>query len=409
MLIRNLKKLIGIDGFSREEYGYLCLYLVTFVPLIYKFISPFFIILGLANLTILINPIILICGLKILNYELRKNIRSSDIILYSFVCALLLLTTYLFPTNTTLFEHHYANFVFFTLSFYFIGLTINYSKHYRVISAVAKIGFWYNIYWQALIYWGIVETEHSYDDTAGEQMAQAYFLLFSSLVLFIDVFRKSRFTDFVYLVVSILLLLFMGTRGPVMILAVFIITYLILFHKFKSYNIQKKTLVVACLFVVIYFLEIILMGIIPIASALGFSTRVFDSVLDGRMTDMSESSGRDEFWNILKGAIEHDYGGIGYGWLGDRLLLPDGAYAHNFELEILVQFGIIIGGGILLLMLFLILKSYYKIKNTSSRAFWLVMLFVGLVTLQISATYVTHPLLFVMIGYFISINRSLSK
>ena len=151
------------------------------------------------------------------------------------------------------------------------------------------------------------------------------------------------------------------------------------------------------------------MAIIPIASSLGFSTRVFDSILDGRMMDISESSGRDDIWNILTKAIEDDFSGFGYGWLGDRLLLPDGIYSHNFELEILVQFGVIIGGGILLLLLVLLFKSYYQTKKSSSRKFWLLMLFVGLVELQLSKTYITHNLLFVMIGYYMSVKRQISR
>ena len=150
------------------------------------------------------------------------------------------------------------------------------------------------------------------------------------------------------------------------------------------------------------------MAIIPIATALGFSTRVFNSIVDGRMMDISESSGRDDLWNILTRAIENDYGGIGYGWLGDRLLL-NGTYSHNFGLEILVQFGTIIGGGILLLLLFIILKSYIYVRKSFARDFWLVMLFVGFVELQLSKTYVAHSLLFVMIGYYMSINRKISQ
>lgn len=409
MIIDKVKSILGISGFSKEEYGYLLIYLVAFVPLVYKFFSPFFILAGLGSFTIFINPVIMISGLLILKSKLGFYVRKSDIMTYFLVVVLLLLTPLLFPANQPFFEEYYADFVLFTLSFYFIGLTLDYSKRERIISAVAIIGFWYSVYWQTLIFLGFVETNYGYDGTAGEQMGQAYYLLFSVMVFFVNLVRRFSILNLVYFVASTLLLLFFGTRGPVLILGLFIAVYLIVFHKFKSVNVLKK-ISAAFLFVFFfYYLEIIVMAIVPLASALGFSTRVFDSILDNRMTNITESSDRDMIWGNLITAIQYDQGGIGYGWLGDRVLLTDIQYSHNFELEILTQFGVLIGGGLLLLMLILIIKSYININKSPSRDFWLIMLFVGFVELQLSNTYVSHPLFFVMIGYYMSITRKTSR
>ena len=409
MIIDKVKSIIGISGFSREECGYLLIYLVAFVPLVYKFFSPFFILAGLGSFTIFINPVIMISGLLILKSELGFYVRISDIALYFLVVVLLFLTPLLFPANQPFFDKYYTNFVLFTLPFYFIGLTLDYSKRERIISAVAKIGFWYSVYWQTLIFLGFVETNYGYDGTAGEQMGQAYYLLFPIMVFFVNLIRHFSILNLAYIAASTLLLLFFGTRGPVLILGLFIAVYLIVFHKFKSVNVLKK-ISAAFLFVFFfYFLEIIVMAIVPLASALGFSTRVFDSILDNRMTNMTDSSDRDMIWEKLITAIQYDQGGIGYGWLGDRVLLTDVQYSHNFELEILTQFGVFIGGGLLLLLLILMIKSYINIKNSPSRDFWLLMLFVGFVELQLSNTYVSHPLFFVMIGYYMSIARKKSR
>lgn len=409
MIIDKEQSILGLLHLTREEYGYLFIYVVAFVPLVYKFISPFFILAGLGELSIIINPALMIIGLLILKSKLRFFIRTIDIVMYVVVVGLLSLTPLLFPANKPFFDKSFANFVLFTLPFYFIGLTLDYSKRERVISFVAKIGFWFCVYWQILVFLGIVETEYSFDGTAGEQMAQAYYLLFSVLVFFINIIRRFSFVDLTYFVVSTLLLLFMGTRGPVLVLGLFITVYLFFFHKFNSFNFIKKAGVAVLFFFFIYYLEFIVMTIVPLALSLGFSTRVFDNILEGQMAEMASSSDRDLIWDKLITAIQNDYGGIGYGWLGDRVMLDNGIYSHNFELEILTQFGIFIGGFLLLTLSALIVLSYITIRNSPSRDFWLIMLFVGLVELQLSASYVNHPLFFTMLGCYVSIIRKKSK
>lgn len=405
MIIDKILQIIGIKDFSKEEYGYLLIYLVTFVPLIYKFISPFFILAGLNDFTILINPTIFITGLIIVRNRFINCIRPCDIILYFVTGLLLYINSFIYPANALLIEKHYIDFFIFVLSFYFVGLSIDYSKNKRVFSAVARIGIWFSVYWQCLIYFRIVEVDYSFDGSTGEQMGIAYHMLFCMYVIFVDFVKNVNFTNIFYFGISILMLSFMGTRGPIIIFAIFVVVYLLFFHRFNKFKYLKKAIILVTLITFIVFLDVIMMSIVPIAESLGFSTRVFNTVLEDRMVNLSDSSGRDEMWTLLIRAIQNNNGGIGYGWLGDRLLLGDGLYSHNFELEILIHFGSIIGGIMLFLLFLLILKSYFSIRHSQSRDFWLLMLFAGLIELQLSKTYVDHPHLFVMIGYFVSIKR----
>ena len=84
------------------------------------------------------------------------------------------------------------------------------------------------------------------------------------------------------------------------------------------------------------------------------------------MISLEESSGRDSIYEGMLEAIKNDTTGFGYGIGGDRLFSASNGYAHNFEIEILVQFGCIGGGILLLLLAILFLNTYYKSKKTSS-------------------------------------------
>lgn len=54
----------GLRSISRAEKGRILLYLVAFVPMIYKLISPFFIIIGMASYTVGIIPAMVILGIS---------------------------------------------------------------------------------------------------------------------------------------------------------------------------------------------------------------------------------------------------------------------------------------------------------------------------------------------------------
>ena len=129
----------------------------------------------------------------------------------------------------------------------------------------------------------------------------------------------------------------------------------------------------------------------------------------GQMADMESASNRDIFYDAVWKAINNDPSGFGYGWGGDRLHTPTGGYAHNLELELLCQFGYI-GGSLLLLVLFVIvLRSLVKAIKSNTVSFWYAMLCGGVLSLQLSDTYITNNLFFVFVGYVVMISRQKHK
>lgn len=400
-----LLKLIGLQGLSKKERGLAYIFLITFVPLFYKLIVPFFVIAGLGEYTIIISGTILTIGIILSGNLFFKNIKTSDVAFYLFIALFLALNPFLYPTSENFVDENYFHFMLQVVPYYIVGLALCCDNRDKILLFVAKWGIITQVFWQACIMIGLVEHERSViDGSLGEQMEVAYSLLFPIFILFVDLIKKFDIVNIILLLLGVCLLFFMGTRGPIVVFAVFILIYYVVLKNFKNYNIFKKGIIVG-LFALFYFYIVPICAFIaPFAASLGFSTRVFDSIVEQAMVNMNSASNRDVFYGSVFSAIQSDGFGFGYGWGGDRLHTPTGGYAHNLELELLCQFGIV-GAGIIFLVLAAILcKSY--LRNKQSREIWLTMICVGPLSLQFSASYVAYPLFFVAIGYFVSSCRN---
>jgi O-antigen ligase len=214
--------------------------------------------------------------------------------------------------------------------------------------------------------------------------------------------------DVVFAIIGSILLFFMGTRGPIIVYLFFVAFYLIFVYDFEKNNVLKKIIIGTVVTLLISFSFSLMRLIAPIAASIGFSTRVFDSFLGNEMFELESSSYRDDYYSVIWSKIINDPLGLGYGLGTDRLFTPSGVYTHNFELEILCQFGLCGGGLIIIGLLILLIKCYIKLKGTQELSFWLTLLCCGLGSLQLSHSYITYPLFFVLLGYCTSVMR-LSK
>lgn len=389
---------------SSRDVGRILLYLVAFVPLIYKFISPFFILAGLASLTVIIMPTFVIFGVTMAWQDLIHAIRVQDIAFYILIATILVLSPVIHIDTLTFFDDNYINFIFKILPFFFVGLLIDFEKDWAILRFVARMGILVQIFWQICILAGFVTTEMGTSDTLGEQMEVAYQLLFPVFYLYVSLSKSFNSLDLILSIIGTILMFFMGARGPIVVYALFLVGYLIFFYSYRKYAFLKKSLIIGCFIAFMVNLKVVLMAIIPIAQELRFSTRVFDSILENQMVNLSESSQRDSFYGRVINAIKDD-SGFGYGWGADRLFTPDGMYAHNFELEVLCQFGVIGGGLIFLVLIILLLKSYKVCKPQKQLPYWYMMLCSGWFALQFSYSYVLYPMFFVFVGCIVSCCR----
>lgn len=398
---RLIRIITGIQSITKAEKGRILLYLVAFVPMIYKLISPFFILAGLANYTVVIIPTMVVLGIIMSWKNLRESIHVQHVLLYLLIVFLLFISPIIYPKTLYLHDDNYWPFISSVLPFFFIGLLIDYKRDKYILRFVARMGVIEQLFWQMCLLAGLVQAELGTADSLGEQMESAYQLLFPIFILYNSLSKEKNIIDIVLAIIGTSLLFFMGTRGPIVVYGLFVVGYFIFFKKYNSYSFFKKGLAISVFCIFYYYLELIILAILPIAKTLGFSTRVFDSILDDKMVNMNESSSRDDFYgNVIK-VITND-NGLGHGWLSDRLFTPTHGYVHNLELELLCQYGYIGGTLLLLYIIFLAYKRYLYAKKEGNETVWFIFFCSGFMALQFSYTYVKYPLFFVFLGYILN-------
>lgn len=398
---RLIRIITGIQSITKAEIGRILLYLVAFVPMIYKLISPFFILAGLANYTVVIIPMMVILGVIMSWKNLKESICVRHVFLYLLIVFLLFASPIIYPKTQYLYDDNYWPFISSVLPFVFIGLLIDYERDKYLLRFVARMGVIEQLFWQMCLLAGLVQTELGTADSLGEQMESAYQLLFPIFILYSSLSKEKNIIDIVLAIIGTALLFFMGTRGPIVVYVFFVVGYFLFFKKYKRFSFFKKGLAISVFCIFYYYLDLIILSILPIAKTLEFSTRVFDSILDDKMVNVNESSSRDDIYGIIIKEISND-NGLGHGWLSDRLFTPTHGYVHNLELELLCQYGYIGGSLLLICIVYLAYRRYLCDKNEGNETVWFVFFCSGFMALQFSYTYVKYPLFFVFLGYILT-------
>ena len=132
---------------------------------------------------------------------------------------------------------------------------------------------------------------------------------------------------------------------------------------------------------------------------LGMSTRVLDRLAAG---DFLESAGRDYLAERLLQAIE-DKMILGYGLGGDMVLVN--SYSHNLVIELCISFGAIVGGLLLLVVIFLLIKGWLGAKEKNEKILLLALMCTGFLKLFISSSFMLEGMLFLLLGVSIRLMR----
>lgn len=326
-----------------------------------------------------------------------SKFQMSDIFIMLFVVLSIFLTWLLYPENIEKYmfgEDQFWPTVFPLFRFFIVGLfIIPKDETMTLMGKVSCIAILVEIYFLLFYLRGT-------DLQRNDDMSRAYFMLLNVLLVINYAFDKKTFVGIVMSVVGIMLLLSMGTRGPIMIVLAFIALRIIQNSTNKG---GKGVVVVILLFLMCFvnspywnFFLIFLQGVLD---SLGMSTRVIDFTIEGEtLTYYSE---RDEIAEIVMSKIkERPF--EGWGVYGEWQFV--GWSAHNMYLEILDHYGVIIGGIILLWMVFISVKAFFVAKIPMVRS--LVLLLISFVFVRgiFGGGFLTSAT-FLMIGFCLQVCR----
>ena len=382
-----------------SDYGLALSKFIALVPFATLFFMPVFNRLGFDVINEAPGFYLALLGVIISAKTFFSKIKLLDVIVFLLVAFFLLASPTFYPRSEAFVDENYVSFVLLTIPFYFIGRTINYEQDKRLLVIITRIGFIFILLYQYFAFKGYFAVGEDVADLGEEQMTVAYDFLFCVIYEFIYGFNNNSRIDRYISYIGIFLIFFMGARGPVVSILAFLVVYFVFFYNYKKHGHIKRVILLVLSGVLYYFLTPVLIVLNFVSSNIGLSNRVFESMLAQEMLD---SNGRDDIYDDILTAISNDKTGFGYGLGADRLFTSH-AYSHNFEMEILVSFGTILGGALLLLLLLLFIIAVYKTKGTPTCVFWFGMFCFAFLPLQFSGTWINSPELFLFIGYTISV------
>lgn len=180
-------------------------------------------------------------------------------------------------------------------------------------------------------------------------------------VLFIELYRKEKKKYYLlFSGISLVCILIAGSRGP--LLGVALILLIQFWDKVRNLSIQKRAIVVSLFGALLVFVVVNISNIMIMIGLLlqrfGISSRTVMLFASG---NYNYDSGRSVLWGIAIELIRTG-GPFGYGMYGDRYVIASQTsmwigYCHEIALEILVDFGYLLGGFILAILIYRIIKN----------------------------------------------------
>ncbi len=234
-------------------------------------------------------------------------------------------------------------------------------------------------------------------------MAFSYYMLLPAIMFTDDFLDKFSFKMLAFDILSIIIILSLGSRGAILCIMVF--TLLKFFRRnAKLSNVRligDLSLIVVALIMLIY-LDQILVYLYGFIGKFGINSRTLRIFLSQGLY----LSGRDTIYeSIVSEILKHPLFGIGIG--GDRNVLG-GAYAHNILIEIIANYGIPLGIVVILFIFINILKALLR-KDPFDYSIAIIWLSLGFVHFMVSGSYIVDIRFWTFLGVILNITRNNSQ
>lgn len=242
---------------------------------------------------------------------------------------------------------------------------------------------------------------------AAYTQSYAYAILPAAVILCSNLFEKLKPLNTVLFMITIIFMFSMGARGPVICVILFLLLKLMVIYKRKlNKAIILSAVMVALTALINHYFSNILYLFLVLFEKLNLSTRILITLIEGTFLKDSARNALMEYSKEL--ILKHPLLGVGIG--NDRLLLANkmqnsgtleamGWYPHNIFLEFLLQFGVILGGAIIIFMLIVLYKSIFWNYDKDPVDIICIFIGIGLFPLLFSGSYITSPLFFALLGF----------
>lgn len=382
----------------------LILFMVLFYPAVHNYIWRITAVAGIVGLYISIEVFdaiawtVVIGAIIITTRKPTINTRTLFVSLVFVIVTLLcfVLTNYDYFTGSVLFSILIGTFSFFLQGSYIDIKRVSHRQLYIAAIITLVVSILYSTY--SIDYKGM---------TLDDNMDFAYKVLPSVLVIYSWLFtQQKKKVAIVFSVIGTIFLLLQGTRGPLFCLAFFICLMIYKKHGLGMAFVRVGVIVMVAL--LLFNLPIVQLKLVELTDSIdssGYSSRFIRMTLDG---DLSDANGRDAIKETLIEEIKENPIKI-RGMFADRqatqglvdreysMGYENGTYAHSLWIEIIYQWGVILGGALLMVLFWLVFKIVIKSEKSDS---YIIILFVctGFVPLFMSGSYLRSAELFFLLG-----------
>jgi len=294
-------------------------------------------------------------------------------------------------------------------SFLLAGTVRDFQKLKKYFSKVSHLVPWGYIFMIFVLKKSLLLDSNTYEQSI------SYLLLLPTIVLMGEIIEHFSFKTLIPLSLGTLIMLSYGARGPFICLLLYMfVKIFFMSNKNNRSNITSISIVAICIYTYMFFFNI-LATILEFFETLGFSTRVINGLINASFfEDVSRQ-------NIYKLCLERILSNpiVGTGIINDRIYIsrvlfsganPVGYYPHNIILEILMQFGIFIGIGILVSLILFISRLLLS-KNVSNDSKNIVLIYIGIgfFPLLFSGSYISEEQFYILLAICLTINLKNKK
>lgn len=297
--------------------------------------------------------------LILLNFRTILRVLSAGDVLASLLfISVILLSLLLNPSNNEYVILNLKKLLMFSAPYYFVGLMWNDDRH--TFEVIYKVSVFVIIV--EILYFVLITTRRS---EFNYSMPTAYATLPSVMVCLWWFAQEHRCSAALMALMGGFFLLFLGARGPVVVLILYIVV--LFWNQFKWRG--KTAMVLAALLLISITSKsetiiVLARTMSDFASKLGFSTRFFDFLLRNEL--LGYTSGRDIFYSIVREKIA-ERPIWGYGIYGEWQFLQNPA--HRIWLEIWCHYGLIFGSVLIVCMLITVYRGIQCSQNEYIKSF----------------------------------------
>ena len=131
-----------------------------------------------------------------------------------------------------------------------------------------------------------------------------------------------------------------------------------------------------------------------IFETLDISTRILDKIIE---EELDNDSGRGDLIMQLDQVRDSENRLWGYGLFGSYNYI--GIYPHNIFYEFIFSFGVVLGGGLIVVLLYHFYSGYRKANLSIEKEFITLFVLMELIHLCFSYTFMCESIFFLLIGY----------